>query len=76
MITTSLAKQISVNLQTRWLWVQAPLSLKLKYARDIRMCSQIPLIFHNGSNCDYHFIIKDLKEEFKANLCFGENTEK
>ena len=25
---------------------------------------KIPLVFHNGSNYDYHFIIKELAEEF------------
>ena len=26
---------------------------------------KISIVFHNGSNYDYHFIIKDLAEEFK-----------
>ena len=26
---------------------------------------KIPIAFHNGSNYDYHFIIKELVEEFK-----------
>ena len=29
------------------------------------MCKKIPIVFHNGSNYDYHFIIKELAEEFK-----------
>ena len=34
-------------------------------------------MFHNGSNYDYHFIIKELAEEFKKQFtCLGENTEK
>ena len=38
---------------------------------------KISLAFHNGSNYDYHFIIKELAEEFKKQLtCLGENTEK
>ena len=33
--------------------------------------------FHNGSNYDYHFIIKDFAEEFKKQFtCLGENNEK
>ena len=33
--------------------------------------------FHNGSNYDYHFIIKELSEEFdKKNTCLREITEK
>ena len=27
-----------------------------------------PIVFHNGSNYDYHFLIKDLAEEFKKHL--------
>ena len=29
---------------------------------------EIPLAFHNGSTYDYHFIIKQLAEEFKGQL--------
>ena len=33
--------------------------------------------FHNGSNYDYHFIIKELAEEFERQFTFlRENTEK
>ena len=36
-----------------------------------------PIAFHNGSNYDYHFIKKELAEEFKKQFtCLGENTEK
>ena len=35
---------------------------------------EIPIIFHNGFNYDYHFIIKELAEEFKKQFtCLGEN---
>ena len=38
---------------------------------------EIPVVFHNGSTYDYHFIIKQLAEEFKGQFrCLGENTEK
>ena len=38
---------------------------------------EIPIIFHNGSTYDYHFIIKELVKEFEGNVqCLGENTEK
>ena len=38
---------------------------------------KVPMVFHNGSNYDYHFIIKELAEEFKKQFtCLGENTEK
>ena len=37
----------------------------------------IPIVFHNRSNYDYHFIIKDLAEEFKKQFTgLGEYTEK
>ena len=39
--------------------------------------TKIPIIFHNGSNYDYHFIIKELAEEFKKQFtCLGEYTKK
>ena len=38
---------------------------------------EIPIVFHNGSTYDYHFIIKELVKEFDGNFeCLGENTEK
>ena len=42
------------------------------------MClRKIPLVCHNGSNYDYHFIIKELAAEFKKQFnCLGENSEK
>ena len=37
----------------------------------------IPVIFHNGSTYDYHFIIRELVSEFDGNFeCLGENKEK
>ena len=37
----------------------------------------IPVIFHNRSTYNYHFIIKELACEFDGNFeCLGENTEK
>ena len=37
---------------------------------------KIPIIFHNGSKYDYHFIIRELASEFEGNFeCLGENTE-
>ena len=41
------------------------------------MPKKIPKVFHNGSNDDYRFIIKELAEESKKQFtCLGENTEK
>ena len=46
---------------------------KLRY----RIPKEIPIVFHNGSTYDYHFIIKELVKEFDGNFeCLGENTEK
>ena len=38
---------------------------------------KIPVVFHNGSTHDYHFVINQLSKEFKGQLeCLGENTGK
>ena len=38
---------------------------------------EIAVVFHNGSTYDYHFITKELAEEFEGELkCLGKNTEK
>ena len=38
---------------------------------------KIPIVFHNGSNYDYHFVIKQLAEELKKQFtCLGESTKK
>ena len=39
--------------------------------------NEIPVVFHNGSNYDYHFIIKELANKFVGKFeCVGENMEK
>ena len=41
------------------------------------LTKKVPIVFHSGSNYDYHFIIKELAEEFKKQFtCLGENNEK
>ena len=41
------------------------------------MLKEIPVVFHNGSTYDYHFIIKELAEELEGEFeCLCENTEK
>ena len=51
-------------------------------ARDIcnlryKIPKEIPVVFHNGSTYDYHFIIKELVKEFDGNFeCLGKNAEK
>ena len=38
---------------------------------------EIPVVFHNGSAYDYHFITKYLANKFEGQYeCLGENTEK
>ena len=35
---------------------------------------EIPVLFHNGSPYDYHFIIKELAKKFEGQFeCLGEN---
>ena len=42
-----------------------------------KVTKKIPIVFHNGSTYDYHFIIKKLADTFKGEFeCLGENTEK
>ena len=42
-----------------------------------KVSNEIPVVFHNGSTYDYHFIINELVKEFEGNFdCLGENTEK
>ena len=41
------------------------------------VCNEIPLVFHNDSNYDYHFVIKELVNKFEGQFeCLGESTEK
>ena len=38
--------------------------------------NEIPVVFHNDSNYDYHFIIKEFANKFNGQFeCLGENTE-
>ena len=42
-----------------------------------KVLKEIPIVFHNGSAYDYHFIIKELAKEFKGQFeCSGKNAEK
>ena len=41
------------------------------------MLNEIPAVFHWASNYDYHFIIKELANEFERQLeCLGKNKDK
>ena len=41
------------------------------------MPNEIPVVFGNGSNYDYHFLIKEITNEFDRQIkCLGENKEK
>ena len=45
----------------------------LKYSTP----KEIPVIFHNGLNYDYHFVIKELGKEFEEEFnCLREHTKK
>ena len=44
---------------------------------NYKISKEIPVVFHNRSTYNYHFIIKQLAREFKGNFEYlGENTEK
>ena len=44
---------------------------------NYKVPQEIPVKIHNGSKYDYHFLIKELAEEFKGEFeCLGKNTEK
>ena len=44
---------------------------------NYKIVKEIPVLFHNGSVYDYHFIIKYLARKFKGHFeCLDENTEK
>ena len=44
---------------------------------NYKVPQEIPVKIHNGSTYDYHFLIKELAEEFKGEFeCLGENIEK
>ena len=36
---------------------------------------KIPIVFHNGSNYDYHFIMKELAEEFTKQFTYDKTLE-
>ena len=47
------------------------------YNLNYKVLQEIPVKIHNGSKYDYHFIIKELAEEFKGEFeCLGKHTEK
>ena len=47
------------------------------YNLNYKIPKETPVVFHNGSTYDYHFIIKQLARKFKDNFeWLGENTEK
>ena len=44
---------------------------------NYKVPQEIPVKIQNGSKYDYHFLIKELAEEFKEEFeCLGENMEK
>ena len=58
---------------TRKFWGAAHSMCNLRYKTPKKM----PVVFHNGSTYDYHFVINQLAKEFDGQLeCLGENREK
>ena len=57
---------------------QRSLSLSRRYLQsNYNVPKKIPIVFHNGSTYDYHFVIKKLVKESEGEFeCLGENTEK
>ena len=44
---------------------------------NYKITKYIPVVFHNGSVYDNHFIIKELVNQFEGQFdCLGGNTEK
>ena len=44
------------------------------FTLNYKVPQEISVAVHNGSTYDYHFLIKELAEEFKGQLeCLGEN---
>ena len=51
--------------------------LLIVYVIRYTVPKEAPIVFHNGSNYDYPFIIKELAEEFEKQFsCLGGYTEK
>ena len=47
------------------------------YNLKFNMPNEIAVVFHRGSNYEYHFIHKELANEFEGKFeCFGEKKEK
>lgn len=47
-----------------------------KCSKDNSEERKIPVVFHNGSTCDYHFIMKEITKKVDGIECLGENSEK
>ena len=44
---------------------------------NLKFPNEIGVVFLNGANCDFNFIIKELTNGFERKFeCLGENTEK
>ena len=50
--------------------------MRTAYVFKYSVPKKIPIAFHNGSNYDYHFAVKELAEQIQKQFTFlGENTE-
>ena len=47
-----------------------------KYNLQYKVPKEIPVVFHNGSKYDYHFIINELAKGIDGIACLGDDTEK
>ena len=72
MIKTRKKPEDIVITQNKFRW-----AAHCKYNLRYKIPKEISVVFHNGSAYDYHFIIKQLAEEFEGELkCLGENAKK
>ena len=47
------------------------------YNSKFKVLNEILVVFHNGSSYDYHFLIKELANEFEVQIeCLGESKKK
>ena len=67
-----ISKKLSKSIDTGKYRGAAPSICNLK----VNVPNEVPVVFHNGSNYDYDFIIKKLANQFERQFeCLGENTE-
>ena len=68
-------KNLKINIRKTKNIVNLEINIELLHiayvVKNIMCLKKIPMFFHNGTNYDYHFIIRELAEEFgKQFTCF------